>query len=202
MKSDKSIGYIITISVLSAFLAISIFVNIFICAVLGIKNGETFKEVLLAQEVLASLGAIGDTPDPDTNPTPQPETSTPETPVQKPGVTKEFSYNNDYVKIKFLKQEVILGEPVLKFEVENISDKTLTISFKEVYIDGYQATLSGVYCDNLDIGKKAIVSFNLWSVDYEDFTTWPSEVSFVIETQEYYSFLTLDYSNVFSLPIN
>lgn len=205
--TSRNLGYIIAIAALSALLAISIFLNIFICSVLGISNGESFGQLLLAKELVTELDNLNTEQDsgsvqepgtiiPDTTP---PTTSEPDT--DKPGVEQSLSYSNDFIKVEFIKQTTGLLGPTLRFEVENRSDRVVTISFTDVYIDGYQASLSGGYCDELAAGKKAFVELTLWQSDWEDFTSWPQEISFIIKTIESDSYFDLDY-NVFVLPIN
>lgn len=207
--TSRNLGYIIAIAALSALLAVSIFLNIFICSVLGISNGESFGQLLLAKELVTELGNLNteqdsgvtqkpDTAVPDTTPPTMPE---PEPDKDEPGVEQSLSYSNDFIKVEFLNQTTGLLGPALRFEVENRSDRVVTISFTDVYIDGYQASLSGGSCSELAIGKKAFVELTLWQSDWEDFTSWPQEISFIIKTIESDSYFTLDY-NVFVLPIN
>jgi hypothetical protein len=205
--TGRNLGYIIAIASLSASLAVSIFLNIFICSVLGISNGESFGQLLLAKELVTELGHLnteqdsGATQKPDTTvPSTTPPT-TPEPDEDKPGVEQSLSYSNDFIKVEFLNQTEGLLGPTLRFKVENCSDRVLNISFTDVYIDGYQASLSGGYCGELAVGKKAFVDLTLWQSDWEDFTSWPQEISFIIKTIESDSFFDLDY-NVFVLPIN
>ncbi len=204
--TGRNLGYIIAIASLSALLAVSIFLNIFICSVLGISNGESFGQLLLAKELVTELDHLnteqdsGVTQKPDTTVpgTTPPTTPEPEPDKDEPGVEQSLSYSNDFIKVEFLNQTV---GPALRFKVENCSDRVLNISFTDVYIDGYQATLSGGYCDELAVGKKAFVDLTLWQSDWEDFTPWPQEISFIIKTIESDSYFDLDY-NVFVLPIN
>ena len=63
---------------------------------------------------------------------------------------------------------------------ENTGDKPITVNTVDVYIDGFKAEFSGLYCDDLAVGAKAIETFTLMESEYEDFTTDPSKVEFRI----------------------
>ena len=81
--------------------------------------------------------------------------------------------------------------PSLKFYVENNTNQTLDICLTDIYIDGFKAELSGMYCSELGAGKKAYESLTLWESDYEDFSEFPSVIEFVIKIQDSASWNTL-----------
>jgi hypothetical protein len=181
MKLAKTI----IIMILSVLLALSISLNIFILTIFGIKDLQSFKQVLLSKELLDSFTSMSSpeaTPDVST-----PEVDTPEADAS----TEEVFYQDEYVIIRKLKQETGLLGPTVVFSVENISTYPVLISFKDVYIDGYKADLSGLYCECLDPGMKAIEDFTLWKSDYEDFTSKPKEVRFIIDIMDPHNFVSL-----------
>jgi hypothetical protein len=138
------------------------------------------------------------TPDVST-PEPTPEVSIPEPDTEAPEQTPENDstseaevfYQDEYVIIRKLKQETGLLGPTVVFSVENISTYPVLISFKDVYIDGYKADLSGLYCECLDPGMKAIEDFTIWESDYEDFTSKPKEVCFIIDIMDPHNYVSL-----------
>ena len=181
MKLAKTI----IIMILSVLLALSISLNIFILTIFGIKDLQSFKQVLLSKELLDSFTSMSSpeaTPDVST-----PDVDTPEADAS----TEEVFYQDEYVIIRKLKQETGLLGPTVVFSVENISTYPVLISFKDVYIDGYKADLSGLYCECLDPGMKAIEDFTLWKSDYEDFTSKPKEVRFIIDIMDPHNYVSL-----------
>lgn len=181
MKLAKTI----IIMILSVLLALSISLNIFILTIFGIKDLQSFKQVLLCKELLDSFTGMS-SPE-ATPPETTPDVSTPEADAS----TEEVFYQDEYVIIRKLKQETGLLGPTVVFSVENISTYPVLISFKDVYIDGYKADLSGLYCECLDPGMKAIEDFTLWKSDYEDFTSKPKEVCFIIDIMDPHNFVSL-----------
>lgn len=195
MKLAKTI----TIMALSVLLALSIALNIFIFVIFGIKDVQSFKQVLLSKELLDSFISMSvpeSTPDVST-PEPTPEISIPEPDTQSPvpevedTPTEEVFYQDEYVIIRKLRQENGLLGPTVVFSIENISTYPVLVSFKDVYIDGYKADLSGLYCSCLDPGMKAIEDFTVWESDYEDFTSKPEEVRFIIDIMDPHNYVSL-----------
>ena len=188
----------ITIMVLSVLLALSVSLNIFIFVIFGIKDVQSFKQVLFSKELLDSLTTSVPEAIPDVStPEPTPEVSIPELDTQSPvpevGDTpaEEVFYQDEYVIIRKLRQENGLLGPTVVFSIENISTYPVLVSFKDVYIDGYKADLSGLYCSCLDPGMKAIEDFTIWESDYEDFTSKPKEVRFIIDIMDPHNYVSL-----------
>lgn len=179
MKLAKTI----IIMVLSVLLALSVSLNIFIFVIFGVKDVQSFKQVLLSKELLDSLTSMS-VPEstPDTQ-SPVPEVE--DTPAE------EVFYQDEYVIIRKLRQENGLLGPTVVFSIENISTYPVLVSFKDVYIDGYKADLSGLYCSCLDPGMKAIEDFTVWESDYEDFTSKPKEVRFIIDIMDPHNYVSL-----------
>lgn len=95
--------------------------------------------------------------------------------------TKELFFKNEFVRITYLKYEDGVFGPEYVFEIENISDKELTVRFSDLYIDNYQVFISGLTCTDLLAGKRAISEMILLTTEWEQFTDCPTSVSFVIE---------------------
>jgi len=179
MKLVKTIA-IITLSVL---LAISAFFNIFITSMLEIKDVKSFKQVLLCRELIDSMGQLSeDTTNTDKPEIPNIETTVPEVQTKEPN-EEMIIYNENGVKISYIAQELGLLGPSLKFFVENNTDQTLDVCLTDIYIDGFKADLSGMYCSSLDAGKKAYESLTLYEFEYEAFSDFPSVIEFVVKIQ-------------------
>jgi hypothetical protein len=95
--------------------------------------------------------------------------------------TKEVFFENEFVRITYLKYEDGVFGPEYVFEIENISDKELTVRFSDLYIDNYQVFISGLTCTDLLAGKKAVSEMTLLTTEWEQFTDCPTSVSFIIE---------------------
>jgi hypothetical protein len=187
MKLAKTIA-IITLSVL---LAISAFFNIFITSMLEIKDVKSFKQVLLCRELIESMGQLSeDTTNTDKPETPNVETPVPEVQTKEPN-EEMIIYNANGVKISYVAQELGLMGPSLKFYVENNTNQTLDICLTDIYIDGFKADLSGMYCSSLGAGKKAYESLTLYEFEYEDFSDFPSVIEFVVKIQDSTSWNTI-----------
>ncbi len=178
MKLVKTIA-IITLAVL---LAISVFFNIFITSMLEIKDVKSFKQVLLCRELVNSMNQ----PSEDTSNKNETVDTYPETtePTNKVPTDASIIYNENGVKIMLVDQELGLLGPSLKFYIENNTDKALDIRLTDVYIDGFKADYSSLYCDNLGAGKKAYDSLTMWESDFEEHTEFPSVVQFVVMVQD------------------
>ena len=181
----------ITIITLSVLLAISAFFNIFITSMLEIKDVKSFKQVLLCRELIDSMGQLsGDTTNTDKPETPNIETTVPEVQTKEPN-EEMIIYNENGVKISYVAQELGLMGPSLKFYVENNTNQTLDICLTDIYIDGFKADLSGMYCSSLGAGKKAYESLTLYEFEYEDFSDFPSVIEFVVKIQDSTSWNTI-----------
>ena len=187
------LGKTIAIMALSILLALSVSMNIFIFVIFGIKDVQSFKQVLLSKELLDSLTTSVPESTPDAS-TSEPDTEAPEqVPEVEDTSAGDFSYTNAWIKIKELKQGVGLMGPTITIELENISDEAVRVSFKELSIDGYasQYSSTGVYADILDPGMKAIREISLWKSDYEAFTSKPEVLVFTIEVMDPNTYGTL-----------
>ena len=185
--------------VMSVLLVLSIALNIFVLSVLGISNGESFKQTLLAKELLNAFSSTEttETTEPDVYPNEWFVTDDPNysienhNPNNEPTTTAPI-YQDENVKITYMKKEEdhLLG-PVYKFVIENTSDRPLTVSFSDVYIDGFKVDLSGLYCEDLEAGAKAVSELTLYTSEWEDFTTNPKRVEFRVRLTNPKSLLTI-----------
>ena len=197
--------------VISVLLVLSVALNIFIFSVLEIGTSEGFKQALLAKELMTGLSSV----EPDET---VPEETKASNPVEEtapavstiPTENKDNSgtsnvtpiYQDENVKITYMKKEEdhLLG-PVYKFIIENTSDRPLTVSFSDVYIDGFKVDLSGLYCDDLEMGAKAVADFTLYQSEWEDFTTNPSRVEFRVRLINPKSLLNIYDSDVITFDL-
>lgn len=200
MKLAKTI----IIIVLSVLLTLSVSLNIFIFVIFGIKDAQSFKQVLLSKELFDSLTNMSvpestlDVSNPESTPEvsiPEPDTEVPEQAPESDSAseTEAFYYTNAWITVKELKQGVGLMGPTITVELENISDNAIRVSFKDLSIDGYvsQYSSTGVYAEILEPGMKAIREISLWESDYEAFTSKPKEVRFIIDIMDPYSYGSL-----------
>lgn len=192
--------------VVAVLLVLSVLLNIFICSVLGIYNGETFKQTLLAKELLTSSSSVEtetteptDSTEPDVYPDEWFVTDDPDyslennstTPTENDQVTIPPIYQDENVKITYLRQEDSVFGLDYKFLVENTSDRPLTVYFSDLYIDGFKVDLSGLYCENLEAGSKSVESLTLLQSEWEEFTKSPEKVEFRIKLVNPKSLLTI-----------
>ena len=187
------LGKTIAIMALSILLALSVSMNIFIFVIFGIKDVQSFKQVLLSKELLDSLTTSVPESMLDVS-TSEPATEAPEqVPEVEDTSAGDFYYINAWIKVKELKQGVGLMGPTITIELENISDEAVRVSFKDLSIDGYasQYSSTGVYSELLDPGMKAIREISLWKSDYEAFTSKPEVLAFTIEVMDSNTYGTL-----------
>ena len=188
----KSTIKIIIISVVITLLAMSLVVsfacNKFVLNVLNITDVESFRDAIIAQELVESLRQSSGT---DTNTninTPNTDTST-NTDSEVPDINKPtvesvpgdtVIYEDSYAKITYVKQESSIFGPTIKFLVESKATKAIDVSFTNVHIDGFMADLCGIYVHNLEPEKKSFETLYIYESDYEDFTSFPSVIEFNI----------------------
>ena len=172
--------------VMSVLLVLSVALNIFIFSVLGIHNSQSFKECLFAKEMLQSMNSITDNNAED----PQESTTTPA--QSTTDLTNEDPiYEDEYVRITYMNKEAGLLGYNYKFLIENLSDQSITVSFDNVYIDGFKCDMSGLYCDELAPNTKAIDVFSAYAGDWEDFTKNPKKAEFTVQIIDPDTLITL-----------
>lgn len=162
MKLFKSIlNYIIAI-----LLLLSVVINIFVISALGIHDMNTLREAILAKELMAKLSCIESNgiDFKDVNPTPRPAVD----PI----------YEDEYVRVTYLRYEEDLLSRNYKFLIENLSNISIIVVFDEVCIDGFKVELSGLHCDNLAGGINTIEYFKLYRYEWEEFTSNPNRANF------------------------
>lgn len=196
--------------VMSVLLVLSVILNIFIFSVLGIHDGESFKQTLLAKELLTGFSSTEtettestESTEPDVCPDEWFVTDDPNHSLENNSTTDNEDYTSDLppiyqdeqVKITYLRKEDSIFGLDYKFLIENTSDRPLTISFTDLYIDGYKVDLSGLYCDDLAIGAKSVESLTLYQSEWEDFTFSPKKVEFRVRLTNPKSLLTIYETN-------
>ena len=196
MKND--LGKLIAIFALSTLLTISLALNIFTYSFLGIHNMEDFKQVLLSKELLDAFTKediaednTSDTvldSDEDNNQVEENDNNNIETGTTSIGCIT-LAYKG--IVIKEIKTERSLLGKTITFLVENTTEESICVSFRDVYIDGYVAGLSGASVQDLKPGKKAYVGLTLWESDWEDFTDDPSTYEFTIVIYDPNNYATL-----------
>jgi hypothetical protein len=187
----NGLGKLIAIFALSTALVISLALNIFTYSFLGIHNMEDFKQVLLSKELLDAFTEVG-TPEDNTNDTildndednnnqVEDNDSSDDSNIET-GTTSIGCITLAYegIVIKEIKTERSLLGKTITFLVENTTEESICVSFRDIYIDGYVAGLSGASVQDLKPGKKAYVDLTLWEADWEDFTNDPSTYEFTI----------------------
>lgn len=191
--------------VIASLLVLSVLSNIFIFSVLGIHDGESFKQTMLAKELLTNQSSAETEPvstesvEPDVYPDEWFVTDDPDyslennstTPTENDQVTIPPIYQDENVKITYLRQEDSDFGLDYKFLVENTSDRPLTITFSDLHIDGFKVDLSGLCCENLEVGAKSVESLTLIQSEWEEFTTSPNRVEFRIKLTNPKSLLTI-----------
>jgi hypothetical protein len=198
----------IIIIILAVLVTLSLAFNTFILTILEIKDVESFKQVILCRELLMSMSQIPEdnstvetttSTGVNTNPEPVPDNqnSTTNTPM-----TDNIIYEDSYIKVTYVKQELSIFGPTIKFLIENLSSKAVDISFTDVHIDGYKVDLCSIYVDSLEVGKKSFETLYLYESDYEDFTSYPSMVEFTIIVRDPASWTELSASDVIYINID
>ena len=167
----------IVIIILAVGLALSLSLNIFILTILEVSDAESFKQVLLCRELLESFEQLGP-PEFEEEPETEPDSD----------LTQDESrviYDDNNVRITFIKQKAGLLGPSLVLSIENTGTKTIDVEFTNVFINDCRADFSSCYCSSLDGGGKAIETLTLWESDYEDTADRPEKVEFTLLITEY-----------------
>ena len=206
MKYLKTIIISVAATLLITALVLSIVYNNLILKVLGITDVESFKRVMFCQELLESLQQSFDT---------GVESDVPNTDVQRPVEdseivapspdtynTNDVIYEDVYIRVTYVKQELSIFGPTIKFLIENKTTKTIDVSFTNVHIDGYMVDFCGVYVDALGSGRKTFETLYLYESDYKDFTNFPSFVEFNINIQDTESWYDLVKDQTIYIKVN
>lgn len=198
MKSLKIIIISVAITLLISGLTVSIACNKFILTVFDIKDAESFKNAVICHELVESMQHGSGQVDTDTitfetdsqelTEDFEVKTEEPKQEETKPeiadAVTNEIVYEDDFIKVTYVKQELSLFGPTIKFLVESKTANTVDVSFTDVHIDGYMADTCGAFVFELAEGKKSFETLYIYESDYEDFTSFPSMIEFTIKVQD------------------
>ena len=223
MKPFKIVIISVVITLLISGLTVSIACNKFILTVFDITDTESFKKAVIYNELVESMQNSFGYADTDTTtvetdsqePTEDSEqikdseieVNTEESKLEETApeitdaVANEIVYEDNYVKVTYVKQELSLFGPTIKFLVESKTDKTVDISFTDVHIDGYMVDLTGAYVSELTEGKKSFETLYIYESDYEDFTSFPSIIEFIIKVQDSESWNDLSESDIIYIDI-
>lgn len=188
----------VLVSVLALLLMFSATFNIIFLSLFEIWKPSEFKRLLVVQALYDA--SVPEELTPDT----QLGSATPETsaPTVSENAAEVFTYTNDLIKVRELNRTIGLFGPSISFELENISNAPVLIKIHELYIDGYQAELSGLYCDSLNPGLKVVEELTVLESEYEAFTSDPKEISFIIEVQDPETWGTLTCSERYTITLN
>lgn len=203
MKSVKAKNTFIII--LSVLLVMSIFTQVLFCSLLGIKNVDTLKRVMLASDAVnnatkpeAHISVPTETTSVSTEPVQEPVLpalpATTEEPISTTAsteptadVTETFVDPTNIlmdckgVAVTYLGTEfnTTWDSYELKFAIENNSDKNVIVTSDKEVVDGYMTDIGiGMYSEVV-AGKKAIVEMTLYSFELEPLgITNPETVEF------------------------
>lgn len=207
MKNFTTIIISVVITLLAAALIMSVTFNSTVMDVLNISDVESFRKAIVYQE-LANIQ--------QQMPSTETETEVPETNIEKPSDESnniqqepeanipnkdEVVYEDAYIKVSYVKQELSIFGPTIKFLIESKTTETIDISFTDVHIDGYMADTCGVFVLELTEGKKSFETLYLYESDYKDFTSFPSMVEFTIKVQDSGSWVSLAESDTVYIEI-
>jgi hypothetical protein len=208
------ISVIIT-ALIAALIGIVVY-NKFIFAVLDVTDAESFRNVVVSQEIVKSLQQSStDNSDTETGMGEQSGVLTPEADIIEtvtPGdndsseVENELSkgtviYEDGYVKVTYIKQELSIFGPTVKFLIESECSNVIDVSFTDVHVDGYMADLCGIFVSELKPDKKAFETLYLYESNYENFTSFPSMVEFTIKVQDSESWMDLSESQTIYIDV-
>lgn len=93
----------------------------------------------------------------------------------------ELVYDDTNIKVTYVSTQKIDEGIVHNFKIENLTKKTLTVSFTDIIINGTKVYISGLTCENLLPETDTVEEFVLYEKDWNSFTENPSDISFKIE---------------------
>lgn len=93
----------------------------------------------------------------------------------------ELVYEDTNIKVTYVSTQKIDEGIVHNFKIENLTKKTLTVSFTDIIINGTKVYISGLTCENLLPETDTVEEFVLYEKDWNSFTEDPSDISFRIE---------------------
>ena len=100
-----------------------------------------------------------------------------EEPVDTPPVEHTLIYENEELRVSYVKQEQFDFGLAIKLLIENKTVQPLNIAFIDVHIDDYLVSSCGAQISSLLEGEKMFESINLY---YEDFSEFPSTMDFIV----------------------
>ena len=168
MKANKIKN--ITIIALALLLVMSIFTQTLFFILLGINSVDSFKRVMLANEMLMSMSSLEfETTPISSDVTTSIDTSANYANTNNASGSSIVVLNTNDVKITFVAVEydTFWESYKLKFEIENNSNTDIIITSAEEVVDGFMVdTTTGFYCEVLK-GRKAVDYLTLYNFDLE-----------------------------------
>jgi hypothetical protein len=185
---------IIVNCVIAVLFIVSLSFNVFIMSVLELNDAASFRQTVLAKELLNERCqgncCVEEEPndilvenDIEESEKPEDVVEESETPVEKDDSIRPVIpplYQDENVKITYLNKVDSTFGLAYEFEIENTGDKPVTVEFSDIYIDGFKVELSELTCKSLVVGEKATGVFTLVQSEWETFTVAPSKVEFRI----------------------
>lgn len=109
-------------------------------------------------------------------------------------------YQDSNIRVTYVGYEVKAYGPVVYFNIENLSEKALTVLFTDVYIDDCRVYTSGLTCEKLAASSETVEEFVLLPEDNADVDN-VDKVSFIIKLVNAKSYLGLYESDYITLDI-
>lgn len=113
------------------------------------------------------------------NPNPDINDYNPDTSNDEPAET--LIYDDTNIKVTYVSTQEKAGNIIHNFKIENLTEKTLSISFTDVIINGTTVYVSGLTCENLLPNTSTVEEFVLYEKDWNTFTEEPSNILFKIK---------------------
>lgn len=180
--------------IIAILFIVSVSFNLFIMSIFEISDAKSFKQALLAKELLDGFNSVesnnitedelteeATVVEEDTTKEAIEETTEVEEAVEKNDSIKPVIpplYQDENIKVTYLNKVDSTFGLAYEFEIENTSDKPVTVEFSDIYIDGFKVELSELTCKSLAIGEKATGVLTLVQSEWEAFTVEPSKVEF------------------------
>jgi hypothetical protein len=170
--------------VLPTLLVFSIVLNVLLLC--GFEIRKDSKE-LTPSDVQTTVTSVEDdtnnkcTKKPNKNPTTDSKPTTTSDVVSEPDSEGTLVYEDNNIRVSYLKTQQDVSGVVHKIKIENNTSKTLTVLFTDVIINGQKVYTSGLTCENLLPETTVVEDFVLLDKDWEHFTSSPDDVNFIIK---------------------
>lgn len=108
-------------------------------------------------------------------------------------------YKDANVKVTYVQSNDSPAGIIHNFKIENLSSKTLTVVFTDIFVNGHPVYSSGLTCEKILPGATAVEELVLLDREYELSITSEHEISFIIKLINAKSYLDLYNSNRITL---